>query len=433
MAINFGNTLADLLYNLLLKTKKLNYSVPVTYGDTAALDAFGRLRVANPETIFDSKQIFDNQPLIYDDSEVSGGSTTSTHSTDTASSTIGVALNTAGRRVRQTFQRFNYQPAKSQLIFLTGTIDKTGGGTGITRGFGIYDDDNGVFVRDNEGTLEMVIRSSTSGSAVNNAVSQDNWNLDKLDGTGDSGVTLDTTKSIILAIDFEWLGVGRVRTGFVIGGKVIYVHEFLHSNQLAGVYMSTPNLPIRYEIENDGTGAASTLEHICSTVISEGGVQTNGVIRSASTGGTHLDADVENTIYAVLGIRLKSTHIGATINLLTFAMQIQTASENVEWSIRFNPTVGDTFSYLGETNSAIEVATGDTLNTVTDGVLIDSGFFSSTSGGGGSGNAEGALETALRLGAAIDGTVDEIVLCARPIGGSTGVDIEASITWRELQ
>ena len=390
--------------------------------DSPSIDAFARWRVSNPATLFDSKQIHDNQPLFWDDSEVSGGSTTSSHSTATASTTIGVALNTAGKRVRQTFQRFNYQPGKSQLVLLTGTLG-TGGGTGITRAMGIFDDNDGIFMQDDEGTIKAVLRSSASGSPVDTKVAQSAWNLDKLDGTGASGVTLDSTKSQIVIIDYEWLGVGRVRIGFVVDGIPIYVHQFLNANNSAGVYMSTPNLPLRYEIENDGTGAASELEHICSSVMSEGGVEDTGVLRAASTAGTHVDANAADTVYAVIGLRLKTTHLDAVIREVSTTM-ISETNDDFEWSLYLNPTVAGTFTYSDETNSAVQTATGATANTVTGGTLVNAGFAKSSA------SISSILPNALHIGAAIDGTRDELVLCVRPL--SANADIQASITWREL-
>ena len=400
----------------------------VTTQDSPAIDAFGRWRVSQPETVFDSKQLHDAAPLFFDDQEVSGASTTSSHSAATASTTIGVALNTAGKRVRQTFMRFNYQPGKSQLILLTGTLGETGGGTGITRAMGLFDDDNGIFMQDNEGTVEAVIRSSTSGSAVDTAVTQANWNLDTMDGTGPSGVTLDATKSQIVAIDFEWLGVGRVRIGFVVDGLFIYVHEFLHANRSAGVYMSTPNLPIRYEIENDGTGAASSLEHICCSVMSEGGLQDNGLLQYESTGGTHVDCNVDGTIYAIMGGRLKSTHLDSSIKLVEATVAEVQGSNSYEWLLLAGATVAGTFTYADKANSAVQIAKGVPANTVTGGTVIAGGFASSANKGGSSG---AALSNAILLGSAIDGTPQEFVFAIRPIS-SSNLDIEASMTWREL-
>jgi len=389
-------------------------------------DAFGRVRASNPYTLFDSKQIHDNAPLYFDDSEVSGSGTTSTHSTARASTTLAVSNNTAGRRVRQTFQRFNYQPGKSQLILCTGALTLSGGGSGIFSAMGYFDDDNGVFVEVEDGTVGITIRSSVSGSAVDNTIAQANWNGDKLDGNGDSGHTLDASKVQIFWCDIEWLGVGSVRCGFVINGQFILCHTFHHANVETSVYMSTPNLPIRYEIENDGTGAASELEHICASVMSEGGIQANGSLRYKSTEGTHVDATTADTNYAIIGLRLKPTHLDEQVELISMSM-INEGLQDFEWSVLFNPTVAGTFTYVDQANSACQVATGATANTVTGGTPIGGGMVKS---GNQAGSVSESLANALRLGSAIDGTQDEIVLCCRPLAANA--DIEGTLTWREL-
>jgi len=386
-------------------------------------DSFGRLRVSSPTTIFDSKQLFNKQPEFFDDQQVSGASTTSTWSKARASTVIGVANTTAGRRVRQTFQRFNYQPGKSQLILCTGVLGV--GGAGITAGLGYYDDYDGIFLNNIDGVVGLTIRSSVSGSAVDNTVTQANWNGDKLDGAGSSGITLDLTASQIWWCDIEWLGVGTVRTGFVIDGAFIVCHTFDHANSIGSVYMSTPNLPIRYEIENDGTGAAATLEHICSSVMSEGGVQANGTLRYISTGGTHIDANVANTLYAVIGLRLKTGSIGQQIDFVELSM-IELLNDDFEYVMVFNPTVAGTFTYADFGSTALQAAIGVTANTVTGGTPIAGGIV--TSSGGGSVTAP--VSNAIRLGAAINGTRDTVVLCVRPL--SANADVEASVSWREI-
>jgi len=221
--------------------------------------------------------------------------------------------------------------------------------------------------------------------------------------------------------------------GFVVDGLIIYAHEFNNTNNLSVVYMSTPNLPLRSEIINDGTGVAKSMDQICSTVISEGGSDDLGVIRYASTGGTHLDANTENTLYALLGIKLKSAYIGASIKLLNTAIQLQTASHRLEWVLLLNPTVADTFTYSDISLSALQVAKGATANTVTGGYELAGGFVESGSvASGGAGSLDRGINNAVRLGSLIDGTVDSIVLAVRPIGGTTNADVEGSITWREL-
>ena len=386
-----------------------------------ATDAFGRHRVSSPLTIFDAKQIFGPESLYFDDQEVSGSGTSSTWDINRASSVIGVSNTTAGRRVRQTFQRWNYQPGKSQLILLTGAIGTQG--TGITAGMGYYDDENGIFFRSTEGTLEMVIRSNVTGTPVDTAIPQSAWNEDKLDGIGTSAAVLDPSKVQIWWCDFEWLGVGIVRVGFVIDGIFHTCHIFKHANVIDSVYMSTPNLPVRYEIENDGTGAASTLEAICSQVSSEGGVSELGCLHYASTAGTHVDTNTADTLYAIIGVRLQTSAVGQQVNFLQASM-ISETNDDFEWILMFNPTVAGTFTYADKAFSTCQTAFGVTANTVTGGDQMMGGFAKSAS------SITTPLGNAIHLGAAIDGTRDEIVLCARPL--SSNADIQASLTWREV-
>jgi len=410
---------ADGEANLVNSATPLNVTLPV-----AATDAFGRHRISAPETLFDSKQIFDNQPLFWNDAETSGSGTGSSHSTALAASTMTVSATTAGTRVRQTYQRFNYQPGKSQLAFLTGVLGA--GASGITRRVGYFDDNNGLYFQLSGTTLSVVRRTKTSGSVVNNPTAQADWNVDPLDGTGASGITLDTSKAQIMVIDFEWLGVGTVRMGFVIDGTIYYCHQMNHANSLSTVYMSTPNLPVRFEIANDGTGAAASLIHICTTVISEGGAQENGVLGSISTSGTHLDADAADTLYALLGMRLKSTNLAAHIDWLDINVLTETATP-FEWSVWLNPTVAGTFTYNDLTNYSVQFAAGATANTVSGGTRLAAGYVTASAQARGS--AAVSLANARRLGSSISGTPDTLVLCVRPLAANA--DIQGSVNFRE--
>jgi len=392
--------------------------------DLYNLDAFARKRVSNPESLFDSKQLWDNSPNFWDELLETGAGITSAHSVATASTVFTSTLNTAGKFTRQTFMRFNYQPGKSQLIYVTGVLNRSGGGTGVQRRIGYFDDDNGLFFEDNEGTYNVVRRTKTSGSVVDNKVAQASWNLDALDGTGQSGVTIDFAKAQIFIIDFEWLSVGQVRFGFVMDGGVIYCHALSSLNIYTVAYMSTPNLPVRYQMITTSGSPASTMECICSTVISEGGSIDLGTLRYKSTAGVHLDANAADTLYALIGVRLKSTALGVTVKTVA-ASVISETNDDFEWVVLMNPTVAGAFVYVDETNSAIQTVLGVTANTVTGGVGITGGFVKA--------NAtipREQIDNARRLGAKIDGTRDELVLCVRPL--SSNANIQGSVTWREL-
>jgi len=401
----------------------------------ASADAFGKLRVSTPTTLFDSKLIHaDNLALFWDESLVSGTMATSGPTAPKPFIDFTSTNTTAGRRVRQTFRRLNYQPGKSQQVLMTGVLELASGvTTGCERRIGYYDDDNGLFFESDAGTIGVTVRTNDTGSPVDATVTQANWNLDTMDGDNDaanpSGETLDATTAQIFVIDFQWLSVGRVRFGLEHDGHIHYVHEHNVANVGVIPWASTPNLPLRYEIITTSSSGVCSMRCICAAVISEGGTNHNGLIRHKSTAGAAISTTTENTLYALVGIRLKSTHLGANIEILKTALQIQTASEYAEWVLLFNPTVAGTFTYGNETNSAVQTVIGTVSNTVTGGTHMGGGYLQSGTKGGDAGG--GDVANTLKLGAALDGTLDEIVLAVRPIGGVSAMDVEGGIQWQE--
>jgi hypothetical protein len=294
--------------------------------------------------------------------------------------------------------------------------------SGITKEFGYFDDKNGIFFRSKDGTVSACIKTYITGSAVDTVVSQSSWNIDTMDGNGPSGVTIDFSKAQIGIIDFEWLGVGRVRVGWVVDGIVYYCHQFLNANSLSGVYMSTPNLPVRYSIENSGSGAASTFEHVCSSVISEAGQEKNGILRHKDSGA--ISNLASGTAYAAIGIKLKAANLDATVLLENLSIINTTINDQAHWELRFNPAVAGTFTYTDQTNSVVQIAIGSVSNTVTGGTEIDGGYFATGT------PVTPTIPNALRLGSSIAGVADTIVLCVIPITNNMGT--QASLTWREL-
>jgi len=401
---------------------KLPYNTSVEYGDTSQIDAFGRLRVSEMTPIFDSKQIFDNQALFFDDQQISGSGTTSTHSVNKSSTTLAVSTAT-GTRVRQTFQSFNYQPGKSFLIMVSLNLRLSGGGANITARAGYFNDKNGIFLENASGTYAVVQRGYMTGAAVDTRITQANWNVDKMDGTGPSGATLDFTKSQIFTIDMEWLGVGRARVGFYINGRFHVCHEFRNANAISGVYMSSPNLPVRFSISNNGGGAASSMEVICCSVSSEGNLTKTGVERHfASEETSNINAGSNR---ALLGFRLKSARAGAVIELIKLTVIGSGNGDKGAWRLTLNPTVsGTALSYTGQTNSSLEIASAANNTTISGGTVIGGGFFTD----GGAGIASN-LNT-LRLGEKIDGTRDILVLSCVPI--TNNINVQGSVTWLEL-
>ena len=179
---------------------------------------------------------------------------------------------------------------------------------------GIYFEQVGLSTSDGVnagiGTYNWVIRSYVSGIASETRIPQSQWNRDKFNGTGSSGITLDFTKTQLAFIDFQWLGVGRVRCGFAHDGKLVTAHEFYHSNNLPTVYLANPNLPVRCEIRNTAVGIGASFDQICSTVASEGGYVESGIDFSHTMTTTRTTPTPAGTEFPLIAIRLKNIFQG---------------------------------------------------------------------------------------------------------------------------
>lgn len=400
------------------------FDIIQTYpSDSFAVDAFGRNRVSLPVTLFNGKTLFDAMPLFWDDQQVSG-TASSTFNTNQASVTLAVNNTTAGRRVRRTFQHFNYRPGKSFLVFMSFCLGT--GGTGITKRLGYGDDEDGLFLESVDGTVQINRRTNVTGTPVNNTVAQASWNLDVLDGSGPSTFNVDWTKAHILVIDFEWLGAGRVRFGLVLGGRIVYFHEMNHANSLSTVYMSHPNLPVQYELINSGTGAASTLVCMCTTVISEGdGGETS--IQRGLTSDTTLGAMTVDVTYALIALRLKSAYHGAGIEFADMSFVSNAGTDRYfRAQLILNPTVASEPSFVSLTNSPIEYYKGTLANTITGGTVLSETVVASQ-------NSSILIprQAVVRFGTTIAGVSDRLVVAVTPVTNNDQA-IYAAINWREL-
>lgn len=389
-----------------------------------SVDMFSRLRVSNPQTVFDSKQLKDKQPLFWDDVQVSGTGTSSTYNTNQSSTTISVSASTAGMRARQTFRRFNYQPGKSQLVFLTGVIGA--GATGIVGRIGQFDERNGLFFEIISSGIGVVRRTYTSGSVFEARAAQTAWNGDKLDGTGQSGVTIDWSKAQIFWIAYEWLGVGSVAFGVVHHAQLITCHTMHHNNDLTTVYMSSPNLPLRYEVSNDGAGAAASLVHICSTVISEGGVVDLGAQRGLTRGATAMTTSNNANIYGLIALRIQSGFEAAHIHIANISVVCTTTSA-YNWYMIMNPTASATPTFTPVSNSAVEANVGMTATTLTGGTVIMCGTSLQTNDGG----TNIVAPQDIALGVSLVGVSDVVYLAVQRVTG-TSETFYASLNYREI-
>jgi hypothetical protein len=352
-------------------------SSEISFANTPNIDAFGRLRVSEPFTLFDSSHRFADNGL-WSTATATGGTATF----NSAQGLIDLAVTAAsGSEVlRETTKVFSYQPGKSLLVL--NTFVMSAAKAGLRQRVGYYGAANGYYLEQDGTTVSFIERSSVSGSLVNTPVAQASWNVDPMNGSGPSGITLDLTKAQILFMDLEWLGVGTVRIGFVIDGNFYVCHKFHHANIIASTYITTASLPLRYEITNTGaTSGVSTLKQICSTVLSEGGYELNGLqqaigipINAPRTLGT------AGTFYPVISLRLKAARLDGII-ILTALSVMPISTGNFNWQVvATGTTTGGAWVSAGA-NSSVEYNITGTTFAIGGGRVLASGFFNATNQG----------------------------------------------------
>jgi hypothetical protein len=359
----------------------------VILADSANLDAFSRLRVSNPLILFNSQLTYDLAPILLEQL-VSGLGATITHdATNRCALMTFSSTPTGGKAYMQSFEYLPYQPGRSQLIFVTFNMIEAV--TNVLKFAGYSDGNNGIEFQVNGGINQFTLYSDTT--LGDETVVQADWNLDPLDGTGLSGVTLDIARTQILVIDIQALYAGRVRVGFDIGGSIVYCHEFLHANLSAYPYIQTANLPVRCGMTCTNT-VSTTMNFICSAVISEGGTedinvfgytfqQDTGAV-SVGTGGTHM-----------LSLRPKTTFNGKPNRTRVAYIDVEVynaGNQPVQWQLCLGQAISGTTTYnnVNTTYSSSEYNVAGTLSG-SPSIIIDGGYIAS------SGSAKAVTNTAI--------------------------------------
>ena len=396
---------------------------------TTAGDSFGRLRIAEPFTLFDSSHRYRDNGL-WNTSTGTGG--TYAFNADQGLVDLNVTTASGAKVIRETKRVFPYQPGKSLQVMNTLVMDS--GVANRRQRVGYFSSGNGFYIEiSGTGEPYIVKRSSVSGSVTDTRVSQSEWNIDKLNGSGDSGFTLDPTKAQLSWFDFEWLGVGTVRAGFVINGKFILCHSFHHANEIDSTYMTTATLPCRYEIENlDTTTVSGQLKQSCSTVLSEGGYELRGQGRSvAHPVNSPYDLTATGTEYPVASIRLKSAKLDSVSILAGISLLGITNNANYQWKLVEGATTSGGSWLSTSTDSSVEYKIDATGVNTTNAINIIQGYAI--------GSNQGSTPITLSKDAlfkyqlernSFDSTTTELTLCVST--DTAGADVLAAIDWEEI-
>jgi len=389
-------------------------------------DAFGRLRVSEPFTLFDSSFRYGDTQL-WTTATATGG--TAVFNAPQGLMDLNVTTASGSSVKRQTTKVFAYQPGKSLLIMTTFVCAAPK--ANLNQKVGYYGNENGYFLEQDGDTTYFVERSAVSGAVTNTRVAQADWNVDPMDGTGPSGITLDITKAQILWMDLEWLGVGTVKMGFVVNGSFYICHTWDHANLLSSTYITTASLPLSCEITNTGaTASASTLKQICATVISEGGYALTGLQQSVGTPITAAKTlTTAGTFYPVVSLRLKSTRLDAIVILTAISILGNGNNETFRWEVRGNgTTTGGSWVSAGA-NSSVDYNLTGTAHS--GGRILAAGYTSSSNQGSPSVDIlKAALFSNQLERDALTNTPYELTIVMA--GAANGTSVFASMDWEEV-
>ena len=401
--------------------------IPESVGPMAN-DAFGRLRVSSPLTLFDSSHRYKDNGLW--NTSTSGGGV-AVFSPNEGLMNLELDTASGSQVLRETTKVFAYQPGKSLLVLNTFVMAPAQ--TNLRQRVGYFGTDNGIYVQLNNNTVSFVERSIVTGVVTETVADQSTWNVDKLDGNGSSGITLDITKAQIFFMDIEWLGEGTVRLGFIIDGNFILCHRFNHANFITSTYITTASLPLRYEITNTGvTANSSTLKQVCSTVISEGGYELRGAQQSIGTPiTTPRTFAVAGTYYPIAAIKLTSTRLDAIVIPTAISILGLGNGKNYAWRIIQTGTVTGGAWVSAGVDSAVEYNLTGT--SAAGGRVLASGYVNSSNQASPSINIlkEAIFASQLERNTFTSTAYELIVEAAIDATGGT-LGMYASIDWEEI-
>ena len=406
-------------------------------------DAFGRARVSETFTLADYSHQYGPDPEFI----VKTVGTGSTISANTNEASVGliVGVGSTSRVVYQSRMYHHYMPGKSQ--FALASFKFGASRTNTVKRVGYFDDRNGVFLQQaGDGTVSIVRRSYSSGIASDTVVNQSSWALDTLDGNGSTGISLDFSKTQLLAVDYQWLGVGRVRCGLVIGGSLVYFHEFNHANVQEKVYWSHASLPIRTEIANTDTAVGvSSMQDICATVLSEGGYTETGYQNTGITTAIAFPS-ATNPGYrkCVMALRTKDTFKGYPNRTSVRLTDIQVLSDATNCAIEIwrlpgseSITSGSWVSAGDDSGVEYNISTGENFTTTNGSKKSISLIAANNPSGQQASNTVNFDPTTTKsayIAQNIDADNSNVwAVIVENLDGNTTTDVTSAMTWRETR
>ena len=278
--------------------------------DTVQHTSHNRRKVSTYEITDFATFLFSKNDNDFD--EQITGTASSTHQPYLGMVQLSVGGSVGDQIVRQTRRVQRYLPGRANEASIAIILNNTS--AGIRSRFGVFDQYNGAYFEHDGTDYSVVIRRNTASGIVEERIARSNWNQDKLDGTGPSGIIGDPTAIQMLVIEYEWYGAGQVDFKFVIDNNAHSVHQFNHANRHDHTWASYGSFPIRYELTNvTGATGTHTVLHGSHSFLTEGTTSLLGKQLSISSPTTGYNLATAGTFYPVVAIRLKSTGLNSVV------------------------------------------------------------------------------------------------------------------------
>jgi len=394
-------------------------------------DAFQRLRVSDPAYRFDSQLTYQIDADLWDSSVAT--SATIAHDSAMRAATLTAAASNGSKAVLQSHYAAPYTPGRGQLAFVTFIFGATPS-AGVSRRAGLYDETNdvGIYLEQTSAAVNVVLKPGGTGYATQ-TIAQASWNIDPMDGTGPSGITLDLTKTQIFIVQYQALYVGRVTLAFDIGGEIVPVHAFDHSNVIAYPYISNANLPVHYSIRTTAA-AGGEMKAVCASVISEGGQNLEEIPGRAFVSAGTVGNSATGTLL-VIRAKAQINSINQLALAIPTSLDVAVQDAGCWCEVRRNATVtaGD-FTDVSALSMIEESFSGnagtDPVVTAGTGTLIDR-FWIPASNQVRTSQDKGILGKTLLCYSHLLATGDTLSVIYDSGGGTT--DVYASLKWKEIR
>ena len=386
------------------------YNNSVKYSDSPNLDAFGRLRVSDITSLLELTHVYSKQPLLVD--EVTAGTATSVWNQTNAE--VAMSVTSSGDYViRQTKQSAIYQPGKGQLFeasfsdfnIQTNVIKRVGYFTSTTASTynSVFD---GFFLESNGIDNTISFQIWKSGNSIYSATTS-TWDNSQIDVT-----TIDWSKTNLMLVDFQWLGVGRVRFGLNLSGNTYIFGNSSGTNNLNDIYMSSPNKPIRYEIRSSGN--SGTFNQICSQVSMEGSLNSLNIPVFVANPNV-VTLSTANTKYPVIGLKMDTGYESISL-IMRYLNILNTSNDNYIATLEINPTISGSYTFSSDTQTGVSRSFTDGTQTITTSGTIIGGFI-------GEAGTQALTnftfdDSKINTGKKINGVVDELWVCITPLGAN---------------